>query len=196
MDTIKLVMATKSEDKVKEIRGMLPPGYELITMTEAGFYDDIVEDGSTLEENALIKARALHKLTKCAVFGEDTGLFVEYLNGEPGVQTARYASDARNNNDNINLLLQNLSSSQNRNAHFKTVIAYIDSMGNEYLFHGRVEGEIGIERSGTGGFGYDPVFTPSGYNQSFANLGIEVKNKISHRSRAFRAFLDFLAKKS
>lgn len=185
-------MATTSEDKVREIKTMLPIGYELLTMREAEFYGDIVEDGSTIEENALIKARFIHELLSCEVFGEDTGLFVEYLNGEPGINTARYAGEHRNNDENINLLLSNLALSEHRNAHFKTVIAYIDIEGKEYLFTGRVEGEIAIIRMGEGGFGYDPIFIPLGYRKSFAELGYEVKNQISHRSRAFKDFIEFL----
>jgi XTP/dITP diphosphohydrolase len=195
MNVRKLVMATKSEDKVREIRNMLPNGYELITMSEAGYHEEIIEDGNTVEENALIKARCLHKLTQGAVFGEDTGLFVEYLGGDPGINTARYAGDQRNNDDNINMLLKNLETKDRRNAYFKTVIAYKGVDGREYLFPGRVEGQIAIERKGMGGFGYDPVFIPSGYSESFAELGYEVKNQISHRSRAFKAFLEFLESK-
>ena len=186
-----LIAATGSVHKVKEISAMLPSNWTLKSLKDIGFEGDIIEDGATLEENALIKARHIHALLDKDVFAEDTGLEVEALDGRPGVHTARYAGDDRNDEKNIALVLQNLQGKQNRKARFRTVIALIQN-NIEYLFEGIVEGSIGAKPSGTGGFGYDPIFIPEGFSESFGVLGDEIKNTISHRARAVSKLVTFL----
>lgn len=191
MEKLILVMATQSEHKVKEIRAMLPAHIELKTMAEIGFHDDIDETGTTLEENAWIKADAIFNKTGLNVFAEDTGLEVSALNGQPGVYTARYAGPQKNNDDNIAKLLIELTSEQNRKAQFRTILAlYLN--GEKYEFEGIVTGAIANEIHGEGGFGYDPIFIPEGYDQTFAELPLATKNSISHRGRAIGAMVDFL----
>ena len=186
-----LIAATGSVHKVKEISAMLPSNWSLKSLKDIGFEGDIIEDGATLEENALIKARHIYALLGKDVFAEDTGLEVEALDGRPGVHTARYAGDDRNDEKNIALVLQNLQGKQNRKAQFRTVIALIQN-NIEYLFEGIVEGSIGAQPSGTGGFGYDPIFIPEGFSESFGVLGDEIKNTISHRARAVSKLVTFL----
>jgi XTP/dITP diphosphohydrolase len=191
MDRINLVMATKSIHKVKEIREMLDPSFSLITMEEAGFNDDIEENGQTLEENAWIKTDTLYQLLQTNIFGEDTGLEIDFLKGLPGVNTARFAGDHRSDFDNIKKVLDLLEGQSNRSAQFRTIIALIFN-NEKYTFEGIVKGKIAEEIRGYNGFGYDPIFIPDGYEESFAELPSSVKNAISHRGIAVHKMIAFL----
>lgn len=198
MNKSKILFATNNEHKVSEINDILNAlniDIELVTMKSLGIDEDIPENGSTLEENALIKSRFLHELyPEMAVIGEDTGLEVFALANKPGVHTARYAGEARNPEANMDKLLEELKQHSNRNARFRTIIAYKDG-ANEVIFEGIVNGQIAHKKTGTEGFGYDPIFIPEGYDKSFACLGCEIKNKISHRARAVEKLIDFLKNK-
>ena len=178
-----LVFATNNKHKVEEVQQKLDGEFKIITLSELGCTEDIPEPGDTLEENALIKARYVHNKFKCNCFADDTGLEVEALNGAPGVHTARYAGDEKNNEANMALLLKNLDGQSNRNARFRTVIALIID-NKEYLLEGVVNGSIATEKSGAEGFGYDPIFVPENMGKTFAELPMSVKNNISHRGRA------------
>lgn len=177
-----LIFATGNENKLKEIRSILVD-LEIKGLKDLGFYDEIPETGLTLEENALIKAKYLYDHSGMMSFSEDTGLEVEALNGAPGVHTARYAGEDKDPKHNIKKLLAELSGIHNRKARFRTVIALYDGQ-NPIYFEGIVAGEIALIESGSGGFGYDPIFIPEGYQSTFAVLDDEVKNSISHRARA------------
>ncbi|HMX40063.1 MAG TPA: RdgB/HAM1 family non-canonical purine NTP pyrophosphatase [Saprospiraceae bacterium] len=161
------------------------------TLRDIGCTEEIEETEDTLEGNALLKARYVKTHYGYDCFSEDTGLEVEALNGQPGVHTARYAGPQRSADDNMNLLLSNLAGKENRRARFRTVIALIRGE-QEMLLEGICPGSIAIEKSGTGGFGYDPVFVPEGHGQSFAQLGEEVKNRISHRALATEKLVQLL----
>lgn len=184
-------MASANEAKIKEVREIVPQNVKIVAMSELGLDEEIPETGETLESNALIKVRYLHDKLNCNCFAEDSGLEVYSLNFEPGVYSARYAGTHKSSKDNIELLLSNLKSHKDRSARFRTVLALILE-GHEYLFEGVVEGSIVLENKGTGGFGYDPVFVPFGYRQTFAEMESQQKNQISHRGIAVRKFIDFL----
>ncbi|MCC6684368.1 MAG: non-canonical purine NTP diphosphatase [Bacteroidia bacterium] len=186
-----LVFATQNRNKAAEINALLEGKFHVRSLIDLGYTNDIPETGNTLEENALIKARHVFKLSGENCFADDTGLEVAALNGEPGVYSARYAGEHKNDSDNIDLLLHKLKDKPNRKAHFRTVIALILD-GKEYLFEGIVKGEIGTEKKGSGGFGYDPVFRPENAELTFAQMLLEEKNKISHRARAFAQMKAFL----
>jgi len=176
----KLIFATNNEHKVEEIRNKLGGIFEISTLKEIGCTEEIPEDSGTLEGNALQKAHYLYNNYGCNCFADDTGLEVEVLNNEPGVYSARYAGESKDSEANMDKLLYNLKDKSNRNARFRTVIALIID-GKEYLFEGIAKGIILTERHGSKGFGYDPIFQPDGYNQSFAELTMDEKNRISHR---------------
>ena len=178
-----LVFATNNPHKAKEVEEILGPGFRVKTLKDIGCFEDIEETEPTLEGNALLKARYVKERYGYDCFSEDTGLEVEALDGAPGVHTARYAGAGRNPEDNISLLLQNLKGKDNRKARFRTIIALIVNE-TEILIEGICEGEIAQQKSGTGGFGYDPIFIPNGFSQTFAELGDSVKNRISHRGIA------------
>lgn len=186
-----LIFATQNRNKAAEINALLEGKFDVRSLIDLGYTNDIPETGNTLEENALIKARHVFKLSGKNCFADDTGLEVAALNGEPGVYSARYAGEHKNDSDNIDLLLQKLRDKPNRKAHFRTVIALIFD-GKEYLFEGIARGEIGTEKKGSGGFGYDPVFKPENSELTFAQMLLEEKNKISHRARAFAQMKTFL----
>lgn len=186
-----LVFATQNKNKAIEINALLEGRFDVRSLIDLGYPDDIPETGDTLEANALIKARYVFKLFGKNCFADDTGLEVDTLSGAPGVYSARYAGAHKNAADNINLVLQKLKNSTNRKAHFRTVIALIWE-GKEYSFEGIVKGEISTEKSGTGGFGYDPVFKPENSKLTFAQMTLREKNLISHRARAFAQMKDFL----
>jgi len=190
---MKLCFATKNLNKLKEIAALLPKGMELVGLADIGIDEDIPETGATLAENSALKAQYVFERKAIAVFADDTGLEVSALTGAPGVYSARYAGSKRDPNDNMDLLLKNLSTASNRSACFKTVITYIDADGKMHAFEGRVDGEIIHEKRGTGGFGYDPIFVPEGEQRTFAEMSGEEKNRISHRARAFEKFLNYLA---
>ncbi len=187
----KIVFATNNQHKLDEIRKITKGKIEILSLNDIGSHDEIEETGSTLEENALIKARFIKNKYGYDCFAEDTGLEVEALGNAPGVYSARYAGDACRDEDNIKKLLDNLKGIENRKARFRTVIALL--MNNEaYFFEGKIKGHIIDEKRGSAGFGYDPVFVPEGYDQTFAELGEEIKNRISHRSIATQKLVDFL----
>ena len=186
-----LIFASNNRHKADEIRALLNNRFEIITLKEAGIHIDIPEPHDTLEKNASEKSSVIFKLTGKDCFSEDSGLEVEALKGAPGVKSARYAGIHANANENNELLLQNMKNMSNRNAVFKTVISLIIN-GNEYLFEGTCNGKIALTPSGTGGFGYDPLFIPDGYDHTFATLGLDVKSAISHRKKAVEQMNTFL----
>jgi len=194
---MKLVFASHNAHKLEEVSFMLNDGgkavslFELVGCKELGIVDDIPETSETLEGNALQKARYVYDRLHCNCFADDTGLEVEALDGAPGVYTARFAGESCNFDDNIDKLLRLLEGKENRRARFRTVVALILD-GKEYLFEGDVQGFITEQRRGAQGFGYDPVFEPEGYGKTFAEMGPEAKNHISHRAVAVKKFTDFL----
>ena len=192
---MRICFATHNKNKVLEIAQLAPDGVEIIGLDELGVTDDIKETGLTLEENSRIKATFIYSRFKIPVFGDDSGLEVDSLNGDPGVFSARYAGPARDDQQNIELLLHNLSGKPDRSARFKTVITYIDEAGSEKQFTGVVDGKIEDEQRGSGGFGYDPVFTPEDEQRTFAEMTAEEKNNLSHRARAFHQLLSYLQAK-
>ncbi len=188
----KLVFATNNAHKLEEVREVVKDKFEIVSLKDIGCNEDIAETGTTLIENALIKVRYVKEKYGYDCFGDDTGLEVEALNGAPGVFSARYAGDGHDAKANMKKLLKELDGETDRKACFRTVIALILD-GKESLFEGRIDGDILTEEHGTTGFGYDPVFRPSGYTQTFAELGMEVKNEISHRALAVKKLCDFLS---
>ena len=191
---MKLVFATNNAHKLSEIRNILGNSLEVVSLAEIDCHDDIPETADTLEGNALLKARYVHERYALPCFADDTGLEVEALGGGPGVHTARYAyPDRQDPEANTRKLLAQLSGQDNRHARFRTAIAYIDEAGEEHLCEGIVEGSIAEAERGTEGFGYDPVFCPEeGGGKTFAELGVDVKNRISHRARAVAQFAKYL----
>jgi len=187
----KLVFASHNKNKAKEIEALLPDKFSLLTLDDLNCIDEIEETGTTLPENALIKARYIFKTYTIFCFADDSGLEIEALNGEPGVYSARYAGAEKNDDANMNKVLHLLLNQTNRNARFVTVIALIKD-GKEHLFEGEITGKITHEKKGTNGFGYDPIFIPDGYTKTFAELSKEEKNAISHRAKAVRKLIEFL----
>ena len=189
---MKLVIATNNTHKLSEIRDILGQQVELLSLADIDCYDDIPETADTLEGNAMQKARYIYERYGLDVFADDTGLEVTALGGRPGVFTARYAfPDRQDTEANTTKLLGELDGAADRSARFRTVIALIMG-GKEYVFEGIVNGEIATERRGTDGFGYDPVFIPEDTGKTFAELGVEQKNQMSHRARAVRKLCDFI----
>ena len=199
---MKIVFATNNQHKLQEIRHILGDSIEILSLKDIGCDVDIPETGTTLEENARQKAEYIWEHYHCDVFADDTGLEVEALNGAPGVYSARYAGEGHDSEANMTKLLHELGENNNRHARFRTVIALIQkkdvcpcgctSIKQEHLFEGIVEGEITRERSGAEGFGYDPIFRPDGYDKTFAELGADIKNQISHRARATQKLAEYL----
>ena len=187
----KLIFATNNAHKLSEVQSLLGDAFTLVTLRERGITEDIPETAENLDGNALQKARYVYEKTGADCFADDTGLEVDALGGAPGVHSARYATDGHDFAANNRLLLKNLEGETNRSAHFRTVIALILD-GKEYLFEGRVEGAIATEESGSEGFGYDPLFVPSGEIITFAQMSAEAKNAISHRGRAVAKLVKFL----
>jgi XTP/dITP diphosphohydrolase len=187
----KLVFATNNQHKLREIREILSGEFELLSLEDIQCFDEIPETGNTLEANASQKSHYIHDRFNVNCFSDDTGLEIYALNNEPGVLSARYAGEGRNAEDNMTKVLRNLQNQENRKACFRCVISLIIK-DKEFLFEGRSEGEILIERKGNTGFGYDPIFRPDGYNQSFAEMSSEEKNGISHRGRAMQKLVRFL----
>jgi XTP/dITP diphosphohydrolase len=186
-----LIFATNNEHKVAEIQSLLPKDINVITLQQAGINIDIPEPYDTLQENANTKAKAIFEITKQNCFSEDTGLEIDALNGAPGVHSARYASEDRNFNANIEKVLTNLKNIENRTAQFRTVICLIWEQ-KEYYFEGICRGHIAEQNSGTAGFGYDPIFIPEGSDKSFATMTMEEKNTFSHRQKAVTQLFTFL----
>ncbi len=187
----KIIFASNNKHKAEEIRAVLGSQFDIITLKEAGIEIDIPEPHETLQENAREKSMVIHRLTGLDCFSEDTGLEVDALNGAPGVRSARYAGEHANTNDNLQKLLAEMKGIANRAARFRTVISLVLN-GQEYIFEGDCEGTITESASGTAGFGYDPVFMPAQYDQTFAALGVEVKSAISHRKKAIAKMTAFL----
>jgi XTP/dITP diphosphohydrolase len=188
---MKLVFATNNKHKLQEVRDIVGDRVEVLSLNDIDCHDDIPETADTLQGNALIKAKHIYDKYGMNCFADDTGLEVEALGGEPGVYSARYAGEECNSEANILKLLQNLTGKNNRNAQFRTVIALIID-GEEKLFNGIVKGTISNEKKGDSGFGYDPIFIPEGYTESFAQMSGEMKNSISHRYRATEQLNNFL----
>ena len=190
-EKMQLVFATNNSHKLREIRDILGDSIKLLSLKDLNINEEIPENEPSLEGNALHKARTIYGMLKTDVFADDTGLETEALGGLPGVHSARFAGENKNPDDNIDKLLGMIGNSENRKARFRTVIALIlDS--REYLFEGISEGTIITERRGREGFGYDPVFVPSGRNLTYAEMPLDEKNKISHRARAFNKLKEFL----
>lgn len=190
---MKLVFATHNPNKFKEIKSLLPCHIELLSLTDIGCDEDIEETGNTIDENAIIKAEYVRNHYGYDCFADDTGLEVESLAGAPGVYSARYAGDEKNDAANLEKLLSQLEKREDRSARFKTVIA-LNLKGHENLFTGICEGTILKEKRGEQGFGYDPVFLPKGFDKSFAEMELSEKSKISHRGMAFRELIEYLSK--
>ncbi len=188
-----IIFATNNQHKVEEVRAVLGERFNIITLKEAGIDIDIPEPHDTLEANATEKSKTIFAITNKNCFSEDTGLEVEALNCEPGVKSARYAGEGRNFDDNIEKLLANLQSSDNKTARFRTVISLILD-GKEYFFEGICTGKIITERKGNNGFGYDPVFVPDESDKTFAEMAMAEKNKFSHRKKAIEKLITFLNK--
>lgn len=189
-----IVLVSRNLGKFSEIRNLLPDSFILKNLDEIGCKEEIAETGITFQENALIKARYVYEMYHLNCLSDDSGLEVAALNGAPGVFSARYAGNNATDSTNVLKLLQELGNSLNRKARFKTVLALILD-GKEHIFDGTVEGEIAFKPSGSGGFGYDPVFIPDGFDATFSELSIDVKNNISHRGIAVRKMLKFLAER-
>jgi XTP/dITP diphosphohydrolase len=193
MQKIQLVLATNNQHKVREIRKILPECFDLLSLKEAGVSEELPETSGTIEGNAMQKALKVWELTGYDCIADDSGLEVDSLDGRPGVHSAYFAGEPRNDDRNIVFLLDQLEGVNNRRANFVTVIALVRA-GEVFLFEGKVFGNITNRRQGTGGFGYDPVFVPDGFTETFAELGDEVKNRISHRAVAVGKLQDFLLK--
>ncbi len=188
---MKIFFTTNNTHKLEEVKAMMPRGIELCGMDELDLQEEIPETHDTLEENALQKARFIHEKFGVNCFADDTGLEVDVLEGRPGVHSARYAGDQKDSNANTQKLLNELKDKKNRKARFRTVIALILD-NEEILFNGIAEGEIIDEKRGNEGFGYDPVFVPAGYTQTFAEISLDEKNKISHRYKATNMLAEYL----
>lgn len=187
----KLVFATNNAHKLSEVTGILGDRMEILSLNDINCHADIPETAETLEGNARIKSQFIVDHFQLNCFADDTGLEVEALNAAPGVYSARYAGENNDSEANIQKLLKNLKGAENRKARFRTVISLMLD-GKEYQFEGIVNGKITTEKYGENGFGYDPVFIPDGYEQTFAQLGTDVKNQISHRARAVNKLCEFL----
>ena len=189
---MKIVFATNNTHKLREIRQILGTDFEVLSLNDIGCHEDIPETADTIEGNALQKAQYIYDHYHLSCFADDTGLEVDALGGAPGVFSARYAGEGHDSEANMKKLLAELGENNNRKARFRTVIALIEEEGDIKTFEGIIEGNIAYEKSGNGGFGYDPLFVPVGYSQSFAELGAEIKNQISHRARAVAKLEEYL----
>jgi XTP/dITP diphosphohydrolase len=188
---MKLVFATHNPNKLKEIQQLVPSFIELVSLETIGCTTVIPETANTLEGNARLKADFVTDTYQLPCFADDTGLLINSLHGEPGVYSARYAGIENNADANMDKVLRKLMDKENRAAHFKTVIA-LNLNGKTYLFEGTIDGEITSDKKGINGFGYDPIFKPNGYDKTFAQLPLSIKNEISHRGQAFKKLIDYL----
>lgn len=190
----KIVLATGNIHKIEEMKALLYPiGIETLSTLDFPELQEVDEDGHTLEENALKKARYVNSVIKLPALSDDTGLEVEALNGEPGVYSARYAGEKATFEDNLNKLIAEMEGKENRKARFRTIVALVSEYEVQ-LFEGICSGHIIKTPKGVKGFGYDPVFVPEGYDKTFAELAPDEKNKISHRGKAIQKFIRFLQK--
>ena len=187
----KLIFATHNPNKLAEIKSAVN-SFEVVGLKEMGLHDEITETGTILEENALIKSQYFYQKTGLSCFADDTGLEVDALDGRPGVYSARYAGEHATAEENMQKLLSEMEGQKNRNAHFRTVISLILN-AEEYFFEGEVKGKILYQKTGDDGFGYDPIFKPIGYDQSFAEMTMKQKNEISHRGVAVKKLIGFLS---
>ena len=187
-----LCFATNNAHKLEEIQAILGNSFELISLKETGCKEELPETGNTLEANSLQKAQYLYDHYQVNCFADDSGLEVQALEGEPGVDSAHYAGPQRSHADNVNLLLKNLADKTNRSAQFRTVITLIQN-GEITQFEGSIKGQIIGELRGTQGFGYDPIFVPDGHTATFAEMSLAEKGKISHRTKAFEKLVEFLS---
>lgn len=189
---MKICFATNNSKKIEEVKAALGEAFEIVSLQDISCHEELPETGETLDHNAFQKARYVKENYGVDCFADDTGLEVDSLAGAPGVYSGRYAGEPRSDERNIELLLTNLHGQQARNARFRTVIALILE-GEEYKFEGTAAGEILESKIGIGGFGYDPIFRPEGFAQSFAELSMAEKNEISHRGKAVKALIEFLS---
>ena len=185
-----LIFATHNQNKVEEVKAVFKE-HKIKSLADLDYHTEIEETAKTFEGNALLKAKHIYQVFKTPVFADDSGLEVAALDGAPGVYSARYAGEEKNHKKNNTKLLGDLAQTTNRKAQFKTVIAYVDA-NTEIYFEGIVKGEIATALSGTGGFGYDPLFIPEGHSETFGALPREIKLKLSHRSRAITALFEHL----
>jgi XTP/dITP diphosphohydrolase len=188
-----LIFATHNRHKVSEVQAMLPAGIHVRSLSDLGCDEDIPETADTLQGNALQKAQFVHERYHCNCFADDTGLEIDALDGRPGVYSARYAGEGCSFDDNVRKVLAELENVplKQRTARFRTVVALVLD-GRTYFFEGKVEGLMTLERHGVEGFGYDPIFLPEGYGQTFAEMDASEKNRISHRGRAMAKMVGFL----
>lgn len=188
---MKLVFASNNKNKIREIQSILNGSIQLLALEEIGCHEEIPETANTIEGNAILKANYVTEKYGYDCFADDTGLEVTALNGEPGVYSARYAGEQKDSNDNMNKLLESLCDKEDRSAQFKTVIA-LNLNRKQHLFTGIAKGNVTLQKTGSHGFGYDPIFQPENYTETFAELASEIKNKISHRAKATNQLIDFL----
>ncbi|MFV8340784.1 non-canonical purine NTP diphosphatase [Flavobacterium sp. XS2P39] len=188
---MQLVFASNNKNKILEIQSILPDTIKILSLEDIGCYEEIPETAETIEGNAILKANYVTQKYGFDCFADDSGLEVDSLNGEPGVFSARYAGEQRNADNNMNKLLEALVDKNNRKAQFKTVMA-LNLNDKQYLFTGIATGEITLEKSGSLGFGYDPIFRPEEYQETFAQLPLDIKNKVSHRGKATLQLIAFL----
>jgi len=188
---MELIFATHNPNKLQEVQQMMPKSIKLLSLEDVQLFDEIPETAHTIKENAILKTDYIKQRYDLPVFADDTGLLVHSLNGEPGVRSARYAGEQKNSEDNMNLLLDRLKMTNDRSAHFLTVISLFIN-GQQHLLEGRCEGIILRERHGDQGFGYDPIFRPAGYEESFAQMDMSQKADISHRGRALKKLISYL----
>ncbi len=192
----KILIASNNPHKITEIKSVLKDvnDIQILSPKDLGIDADVVEDGNSLEENALIKAKAIHKISNLPCVSDDTGLFVDALNGEPGIYSARYSGESATYADNCNKLLTNLKNTpdENRTARFESVICFYENENKNHFFKGICKGKIIKEPRGENGFGYDPLFMPDGFDRTFAEMPDDDKNKISHRGKALEGFRKFM----
>lgn len=188
---MKICFATNNQNKLAEIQQILGNRFEILSLKDIGCFDDIAEPHETLEENSAEKAEYIYSRYQIPVFADDTGLEIAALNGAPGVYSARYGGPERSAEGNMNKVLGELEGATDRSAQFRTIMTYIDETGT-FQFEGIVKGQIISEKRGEGGFGYDPIFIPEGYNQTFGELPASEKNQISHRVRSLSKLVEFL----
>ena len=188
---MKLVFASNNKNKIKEIQSILNGSIQILSLEEIGCHEEIPETADTIEGNAILKANYVTEKYGYDCFADDTGLEVATLNGEPGVYSARYAGEQKNADDNMDKLLKLLIDKEDRSAQFKTVIA-LNLNGEQHLFTGLAKGNITLYKTGNHGFGYDPIFQPENYDETFAELSSDTKNKISHRAKATQQLIDYL----
>lgn len=192
---MKLVFASSNSHKINEIKKLLPENIELLGLNDIECFDEIPEIAETIEGNAILKADYITQKYGYNCFADDSGLEINTLGGKPGVYSARYAGEPRDDNKNIDKVLVELENQSDRRANFKTVIC-LNLNSHQYLFTGIIDGNITQERKGSNGFGYDPIFVPDGYDETFAQMAFEEKNQISHRAKAVMQMIDFFEKKS